>query len=59
MGLPQWLSGKESTLNAGASGDIDSIPVSGRFPGGGHWQPTQVFLPGESHGERSLAGYRP
>ena len=21
------------------------------------WQPTQVFLPGESHGQRSLAGY--
>ena len=23
------------------------------------WQPTQVFLPGESHGQRSLAGYGP
>ena len=23
------------------------------------WQPTQVFLPGEFHGQRSLAGYRP
>ena len=23
------------------------------------WQPTPVFLPGESHGERSLAGYSP
>ena len=23
------------------------------------WQPTAVFLPGESHGLRSLAGYRP
>ena len=22
------------------------------------WQPTPVFLPGESHGQRSLAGYR-
>ena len=21
------------------------------------WQPTSVFLPGESHGQRSLAGY--
>ena len=21
------------------------------------WQPTPVFLPGESHGERSLEGY--
>ena len=25
----------------------------------GEWQPTPVFLPGESHGQRSLAGYSP
>ena len=24
-----------------------------------HFKPTSVFLPGESHGQRSLAGYRP
>ena len=23
------------------------------------WQPIPVFLPGESHGQRSLAGYSP
>ena len=23
------------------------------------WQPTPVLLPGESHGQRSLAGYNP
>ena len=23
------------------------------------WQPTPVFLPGESHGHRSLVGYSP
>ena len=23
------------------------------------WHPTSVFLPGESHGQRSLAGYSP
>ena len=23
------------------------------------WQPTLVFLPGESHGQKSLAGYSP
>ena len=23
------------------------------------WQPTLVFLPGESHGQRSLVGYTP
>ena len=24
-----------------------------------HWQSTPVFLPGESHGQRSLVGYSP
>ena len=32
-------------------------PWVGRSPGGR--QPTPVFLPGECHGQRSLAGYRP
>ena len=40
-GLPQWLRGKESFCNAGASGDTDSIPVSGRSPAGGHSNPLQ------------------
>jgi len=31
--------------------------VSGRSPGG--WRGTPVFLPGESHGQRSLEGYSP
>ena len=34
------------------------IPEYGRFPGGG-MQPTLVFLPGESHGQRSLVDYSP
>jgi len=29
------------------------------MPWRGKWQPTPVFLPGESQGQRSLAGYRP
>ena len=36
--------------------DVDSIPGSGRSPGGRAWQSTPVFLLGESHGQRSLAG---
>ena len=28
-------------------------------PGGGHGNSLQYFLPGESHGQRSLAGYSP
>ena len=29
----------------------------GKIPWRREWQPTPVFLPGESHGQRSLAGY--
>jgi len=43
----------ESVCN---TGHLGSIPGSGRSPGEGKWQPTPVFLPGESHGQRSLAG---
>ena len=34
-GLPQWLSGKESSCNVGNAGDAGLIPRSGRSPGGG------------------------
>ena len=30
-----------------------------RIPWRREWQPTPVFLPGESRGQRSLAGYSP
>ena len=39
--------------------DPGSIPGSGRFPGEGNGNPLQLFLPGESHGLRSLVGYSP
>ena len=29
----------------------------GKIPWRRKWQPTPVFLPGESHGQKSLAGY--
>ena len=31
----------------------------GKIPRRRAWQPIPVFLPGESHGQRSLVGYRP
>ena len=34
-------------------------PWIGKIPWREAWQPTPVFLPGESHGQRSLAGYSP
>ena len=30
-----------------------------RYPGGGNDNPLQYFLPGKSHGQRSLAGCSP
>ena len=51
LGLP-WLRDKESTYNAGDAGSILGL-------GRRAWQPTPVFLPGESYGQRSLAGYCP
>ena len=34
-------------------------PWVGKIPWRRAWQPTPVFLPGESHGQRNLAGYSP
>ena len=34
-------------------------PWVGKIPCWRAWQPTPVFLPGESHGQRSLVGYGP
>ena len=38
-------------------GDTGSIPGSGRSPRGRNGNPLRLFLLGESHGQRSLAGY--
>ena len=39
--------------------DMGSVPGSGKSPWRRKWQPTPVFLPGEYHAQRSLAGYSP
>ena len=40
--LSLWLSGKECiSCNAGDIGNMSSIPLSGRSPGGGHGNPLQ------------------
>ena len=39
---------KRPTASAEDPGDVGLIPGSGRSPGVGKWQPTPVFLPGES-----------
>ena len=53
--LPRWLSGKESTCNAG---DMGLVPGSGRAPGGENSNLLQHSC-GKSHGQRSLVGYSP
>jgi len=40
-------------------GELILIPGLGKIPWRRAWQPTLVFLPGESHGQRSLVGYGP
>ena len=49
--VAQW---KNPALNAG---DMGSMPGSGKIPWRRKWQLTPIFLPGEFHGQRSLAGY--
>ena len=50
---------KNTLAKAGDIKDTGLIPGSGRSPGEGKQQPIPVFLPGESHGQRSLVGYSP
>ena len=51
-GLPRWHRAKKNPpANAGGMG---SNPGLARFPWSKKWQPTPAFLPGESHGQRSL-----
>ena len=49
-GFPGGLVGKESACNVG---DLGLVPWRRA------WLPTPIFLPGEFHGQRSLAGYSP
>ena len=54
--VPWWLSSKESACQCRRCGFDRWI---GRFLWRRKWQPTPVFLPGESHGQRSLVGCSP
>ena len=53
--MPGGSDGKES-VEAGHTG---SVPGLGRSPGEGNGNSTPVFLPGKSHGQRSLVVYSP
>ena len=59
MGFPRWCSGKESTCQCRRLKRLGFDPWIRKIPWRRARQPTPVFLPGEIHGQRSLAGYSP
>ena len=50
---------KNPPASAGDSGDMGSIPGSGKSPGEGKGNPLQYSCLGNPHGQRNLAGYSP
>ena len=54
--VPRWSALKTLPANAGGATNAGSVPGWGRFPWSRKWQPTPVFLPGKSHGQRIQAG---
>ena len=63
-GFPGGTVVENPPADAGDAGDADSIPGSGRFPGGENGHPLQYAclenpMDRESHGQRSLVGNCP
>ena len=56
FGLPLWLRSYRICLQDRRPG---SSPWVGKIPWRREWPPTPLFLPGEFHGQRSLAGCNP
>ena len=56
---PNKLKKENSLANAGDIKDTGFDSWVMKIPWRRSWQPTPVFLPGESHRQRSLAGYSP
>ena len=59
IGLPGGARSKEPACQSRRHKRCGLDPWVRKIPGRSAWQPTPVFLPGESHGQRSLAGYSP
>ena len=57
--FPRWLSGKQSACQRRKCKRCRFNPWVREIPWRRKWQPTPVFLPGKSHGQRSLVGYSP
>ena len=54
VGIYTWLSGKETTCQCRS---CKSDPWIWKIPWRKKWQPSSVFLPGKSQGQRSPEGY--
>ena len=59
MGFPGGAGGKEPAFQCRRCKRCQLDPWVGKIPQRRKWQPTPVFLCGESHGQRSLAGCSP
>ena len=59
LGFPHGASGKEPAYQYMRQKRHRFNRCVGKIPWRRAWQPTLVFLPGEPHGQRSLAGYSP
>jgi len=59
MAFQMVLSAKNQSARVGDIRDVGVDPWVGKIPWRRAWQPTLVFLLGELHGQRSLAGYSP
>ena len=57
MGFPDWASGKEPACQCRRCKKLWFNPWARKIPWRRAWQLTSVFLPGESHGQRSLVDY--
>ena len=58
-GLPRWLSVEKSICLCRRHRICRFDTWVRNIPWRREWHPTPVFLPGESHGQRSQAGYSP
>ena len=58
-GFPGGTSSKEPACQCTRHKQHGFHPWVGKIPWRRKWQPTPVFLPGESHGQRSLVGFSP
>ena len=59
LGFPGGASGKEPTCQCRRPKRHRFDPLVGKIPWRRAWQSTPLFLPRESHGQRSLADYSP